>query len=167
MKKIIITILMMLVLVLGSGCEEYQKSERDVDEMIEEIKQAGYQTLGEEKMREIWGDDEKKKISTPCIEITANGASEGKLFQFNITLKNNCSSRVFVYSSNFTLSMPGGLTINPTLESVNSFKGIELNKGEKTQGVIEFIHKEEIKPGIYYLNFNHREGTQEFAFRKE
>lgn len=167
MKKTIAMVLISILVLLCVGCSNLPEEEKSIDEMIENIKQAGYDALGEEKMNEIWGDDDKKTTSIPNIEVIADGACEGKLFRFNITVKNNCSSRVFVYSSNFTLIMPGGLTLNPTLGSVSTFEGIELNKGEKMQGVIDFVYSEEIKPGIYYLNFNHRESTQEFAFKKE
>ena len=139
MKKIFIVFLL-LSLILMMGCQP-QRSPSEVresaDELIENIKENTKETLGEERYNEIWGQD-KKKETTPDIKINAVANAKDDYFQFDITVENNCGRRIYVCSSDFTLRMPGGLTIKPTTDSINTFEAIELNNGEKMQGRIYF-----------------------------
>ncbi len=166
MKRLVLVFMLMLSFILV-GCDTRSLSDiiKENDEMLEEIQQKCINTLGEERHREIWGEDEENK--TPNVELTVSARDVDNLFEFKVVVKNNSGRSVYVCSSDFTLRMPGGLTINPTLSSVNSFEAIELNDGEKMQGYVYFESEEIKNPGIYYLNFNHHLSSQEFPFRKK
>jgi hypothetical protein len=165
--KNIIWIAFILLLFVLTGCETEPLSEtiKEADRLVEEIQQKSKDILGEERYNKIWGEDEEKR--TPDIKLTVTAGTEGDLFEFKVIVENNSGRSIYVYSSDFTLRMPGGLTINPTSDSVRTFEGIELNHGEKTQGYIYFRAEEIKNPGIYYLNFNHYFAPQEFPFRKQ
>ncbi len=166
MKRLTL-ILMLFLSFIFVGCDTRSLSDiiKENDELLEEIERKCIDTLGEERHREIWGEDEESK--TPNIELTVTAGTEDDLFEFKVILENNSGRSIYVCSSDFTLRMPGRLTINPTLSSVNSFEAIELNDGEKMQGYVYFESEEIKNPGIYYLNFNHHLSSQEFPFRKK
>lgn len=168
MNKMGLILLAMLFLFFMVGCQpERPLSEtlKEADRLIEEIKQSSYEVLGEERHKEIWGEDSDGKKLFP-VKLIVNAGSVGEVFEFNVTVNNNSSGTIFVCSSDFTLKMPNGLTINPRASSVHSFEAIELDPKEKTQGYVYFESKDIDNPGVYCLNFNHNSGSQQFLFRK-
>lgn len=168
MKKIMIVVLLLgLVIMVGCQPEPTLKERLDnIDRMVEKTKEDCKDVLGEEKCKEIWGDDEEVVVN-PDVKVDVTASCDQGLVSVDVTVKNKKSSKIFVCSSDFTLKLPGGLVVNPTSGSVNTFEGTELNNGEKVQGFIYFEHNDIGKSGIYYLNFNHHSGLQQFGFRQK
>lgn len=156
MKKLFV-ISLAFILLLATGCQP--PSRKSISELLKE---------SDEVMERAFGENWKEEIEKgKAIELTVAAGAREKIFEFTIAVKNNSGSKIFVCSSDFTLSMPSGLTINPVSSSVHSFEGIELNQGESTQGRIRFESEDINNPGIYHLNFNHHLSRQQFSFRKK
>ncbi len=151
------------------GCQPEPTLRENIDsarEIVDNAKDVSREILGEEKYEEIWGNDEEP-IRTPDVVLKVSAGCENGMVSVNVIVINKKTSKIYVCSSDFTLKLPGGLTLNPTSDSVNTFEAIELNNGETAQGIVYFKHDEIGKQGIYYLNFNHHSGLQQFGFRKK
>lgn len=154
MKKIIIVGICLTLVLSITGCnnsttkvETKKWTEEEVRDILEKSREES-----EDKVKDIEVDTMSIKYYTHTSELVINAM-----------VKNNTNNNIYVSSSNFTLSDPSNHTVSPVSSSVNTFRAIDLQPRQSTNGEITF--KDISMSGLHTLNFNHNIFNEKISIR--